>query len=89
MSSLEAKKSQTHIILANALVRLLPQIPGLGIGTIITAEVVNRVRDVVGQNLYLLGSAVVTTGLLNLLPTLIVIAINAIGFTAEGVLRGK
>ena len=92
--SLTATPSQRRINnLANTLVRSLQdQIPGLGsTGTmVITARLLNQVRDIIRQNLYLLaGSTFMTAGLLTLLPTLIVTAVNILGFTAGGVLKGK
>jgi hypothetical protein len=77
--------------LANTLVRLIQdRIPALGRGAIITAELVNQVRDIVKKNLSLLvGSTFVTAGFLTLLPTFIVTAVNLLGFTAAGVLEGK
>ena len=90
--SLTANPSQRHINnLANALVRYLQdQIPGLGSTMMITARLLNQVRDIIRKNLYLLaGNTFMAAGLLTLLPTLIVTTVNILGFTAGGVLKGK
>jgi hypothetical protein len=69
---------------------LQDQIPALGTrGTIITKEVINQVASIIRQNRILLaGSTFMAAGLLTLLPTVIAITVNILGFTAGGVLQG-
>lgn len=90
MSLTTANESQRIKLLAKTLVRLLQEIPGLGLGTMITVELVNQVKKIINKNLNLLaGSTLITAGVLTLLPTLILIAVNILGFTSAGVLQGK
>jgi hypothetical protein len=62
----------------------------LGLGTMITDELVNQVREIIDKNLILLaGSTIMAAGVSTLLPTLIIVAVNTLGFTSAGVLPGK
>lgn len=68
----------------------LQEIPGLDIGSIITSELLNQVREIIDKNLILLGgSALMAAGLSTLLQTLVITAVNTLGFTSAGVLQGK
>lgn len=77
--------------MTDTLVRLLQhQILGFSNGIAITTELLDRVRNIVRQNLSLLvGSTLTTAGLLTILPSLIVTIVNILGFTAGGVLKGE
>jgi hypothetical protein len=74
---------------------LQDQIPALGTrGTMITKELINQVKEIIRQNqillLVLAGSALtMAAGFPTLLPTLIAITVNILGFTTGGVLKGK
>lgn len=55
----------------------------------ISAAIIQQVVDLVKQNITIIGGALSTTaGLAMLLPSLTVVIVNAIGFTAEGVVKG-
>jgi len=69
---------------------LQTQVPALARGAIVTTEIINQVREIIKQNLNLLGStALLTAGVLTLLPSLLVTAVNVLGFTAGGILKGS
>jgi len=90
--SLEANASDRRRInhMANTLVVLLQtQVPALARAAVITAEIIDRVREIVQQNLILLGSTLLTAGSITLLPSFLVTAVKVIGFTAGGVLEGS
>jgi hypothetical protein len=89
--SLTAHESQKRInLLTDTLLRSIhAQIPALGIrGTVITRELINQVTEIMRQNRMLLAGTVLAAGLLTLLPTLVAITVNIVGFTAGGVLHG-
>jgi len=76
--------------LAGAIALLVQnQFPALLTGAIITAELIDQVREVIKHNLKFLGNALISAGLLTLLPTLVVTTVNLIGFTSAGVLQGS
>ena len=90
LTTVNRDESQRINLLANTLVESLQEIPGLGLGTIITQELVNQVKKIIDKNLILLaGSTLMAAGVSTLLPTLIVLAVNTLGFTSAGVLQGK
>lgn len=64
---------------------LQDKLPALGIrGTMINRDLINQVAEIIHQNKYLLaGRAFMAAGLSTLLPTLIAITVNMLGFTAE------
>jgi hypothetical protein len=62
----------------------------LGREVILTRVLLNQVRNILKENLSLLvGSTCITASFLTLLPSLLVTAVNALGFTAGSVLKGK
>ncbi|CAA7271108.1 unnamed protein product [Cyclocybe aegerita] len=73
-----------------ALMRLVQQhLPGVSLAGAITVEVVHRAIDVIKKHiLSILGTGFLTAAAATLLPSLLVVAVNAIGFTAAGVLKG-
>lgn len=77
--------------LANTLALLLQdQIPGLGRGAVVTAQLFRQIKQILSKNLSLIvGGTFLTAGFLTLLPSLLVVAVNALGFTAGGVLKGS
>jgi len=62
---------------------LIPQIIMSG-----AAAIAQQAVDLAKENIAILGGALATAGLAILLPSLIVVIVNAIGFTAAGVLKG-
>ncbi|KAF8147567.1 hypothetical protein B0H34DRAFT_795430 [Crassisporium funariophilum] len=74
----------------DVLTRLIhDQIPSVANGMVVTREIVDRVMEIVKKNLVWLGGGFLTAGLLALLPSLLIVTINAIGFTSSGVLAGS
>ncbi|KAJ3514675.1 hypothetical protein NLJ89_g2242 [Agrocybe chaxingu] len=69
-----------------AIMRLLhDRLPGVALAGAITMEVVHRAIDVLKKHiLSILGTGFLTAALATLLPSLLVVAVNAIGFTAAG-----
>ena len=89
--SLAANVSQGRINhLADILIQSLQnEVPALTRGAIITARLIEQVREIVRKNIKLLGGAFLTAGLLTILPSLLVTAVHVLGFTAGGILKGK
>lgn len=58
-------------------------------GAAISAALARQVVDLVQQNLAILGGVLVTAGLALLLPSLAVLLVNFVGFSAEGVVGGE
>ena len=77
-------------IVVDALTRLIrDQFPAIVSGAAISAALVRQVLDVVQKNLaILLGGALTTAGLAVLLPSLAVVLVNLVGFSASGVVAG-
>ena len=90
----ESLTSQRRNISPDTLLQTLTdKIPALGIiikGAELTRELIDQVTEVIRKNISLLaGSTFITAGFLTLLPTLITVTVNALGFTAAGVLQGN
>ena len=58
-------------------------------GAIVAAQLFRQIIDIFKKNPILVGSGFLIVGLSILLPSALVVAVNAIGFTAAGVLRSK
>ena len=75
--------------LVEALLRVIPQGGLLTAGTVIVAETYRRAVKVLKRHIHtLISSALITAGLAALLPSLAVVIVNAVGFTAAGVAKG-
>jgi hypothetical protein len=68
---------------------ILKEIPIIPAGAVLTAVVIKQIVEVVKKNSSsFLGGVLTATGLAMLLPSLSVLLVNAIGFTAAGVVKG-
>lgn len=74
----------------DALVRLIrDQVLGLAISMVVTTYVLKQVLDIIKKNIAgLLGGCLILVGLALLLPSLALVVVNALGWTASGVLTG-
>ena len=54
----------------------------------IVQQTVHQAVDLAKQNIAILGGVLATAGFAMLLPSLMVLIVNAVGFTSAGVLKG-
>lgn len=80
---------EPHIVV-DALTRIIrDQFPAIVSGAAISAALVHQVADFLKENLaILLGGVLTTAGLAVLLPSLAVVLVNLVGFSASGVVYG-
>ena len=75
--------------LVEALLRVIPQGGLLTAGAVVVAETYRRAVEVLKRHIHtLISSAFIAAGLTALLPSLAVVIVNAVGFTAAGVAKG-